>query len=371
MKIIIAPDSYKGSLSAMQAALCIKRAAVSVFGSSCQYVVMPVSDGGEGFVDICSTTCDGRVINIRVTGPLDTPVDAKYMILSDGSCVIEMAQASGLTLVKPNQRNPLYTTTYGVGELIKDALDKNVRRFIIGLGGSATNDGGTGALSALGAVFKDENHVALRACGLNLGKISSIDLTNFDKRIHESEFILACDVDIPLFGEKGTTLLYSPQKGADMEMSYYLEAGMKHFAGLYNGKYATNPGAGAAGGVGFGLMAYCGAKKESGIDVMLDILGFESELKDATLVITGEGKIDFQSAQGKVLSGIGKSASAWNVPVIAFGGIVEAEESCLHKMGIESAYEIRGNHTTQYAMDNAKNLLETRVEEVLRTGEWR
>ena len=365
MRIIIAPDSFNGSLSAMQAALCIKKAAVSVFGDSCRCVLMPVSDGGEGFVDICAMACDGQVINVHVSGPLGNPVDAKYMILNDGRCIIEMAQAAGLTLIKPERRNPLHTSTYGVGQMIKDALDKNIRRFIIGLGGSATNDGGTGALSALGAVFKDENGIVLRACGMNLSKIVTVDLSGFDKRIYESEIILACDVDIPLFGKTGTTLLYSPQKGADESMSLYLEEGMKHFAAVSPGICENNPGAGAAGGVGFGLMTYCGAKKVSGIDAVLDILDFESQLDGAFIVITGEGKIDFQSTQGKVLSGVGRRASAKNVKVIAFGGIVEADIFDLQKMGISEAYEIRGSHSTQYAMENAAGLLEQKVRDVL------
>lgn len=370
MKIIIAPDSFKGSLSAKQAALCIKNAAMAVYGNSCECILMPVSDGGEGFVDICSTACEGKVITVNVSGPLGRPVDARYMILNDGSCVIEMAEAAGLTLVNPSERNPLYTSTYGVGELIKDALDKNVRRFIVGLGGSATNDAGIGALSALGAVFKDKNGNALKGCGLNLPKITGADLSGFDKRIYESEIILACDVDIPLFGETGTTLLYSPQKGATEEISHYLEAGMKHFATISPGSCEHNPGAGAAGGVAFGLMAYCGAQKVSGIDAVLDILGFESKLTDSTLVITGEGKIDFQSVQGKAVSGIGRRALAKGVSVIAFGGIVEADEECLHKMGISKAYEIRGSYSTQYAMENAAQLLEQKVREVLSRADW-
>ena len=297
---------------------------------------------------------------------------AKYAVIENGeTAVIEMAQASGLPMVPVDERNPLLATTYGTGQLMKDALDKGVKKMIIGIGGSATNDGGAGMLMALGASFKNTDGEELALGGGALADLAEIDLTEFDTRIFDAEITVACDVTNPLTGENGASYVYGPQKGATPEMVKELDAALAHFAKLsakgFGEDYSTYPGTGAAGGLGFALIAYCKAKFAAGIDIVLNVSGFEKELQDADLVITGEGRIDGQSVQGKVLYGIGTRAKEKGVPVIAIGGAVRSDSEALLEHGITAMFSIaNGPMTLDYAMENGLELITQVTKNIIR-----
>lgn len=363
MKAVIAIDSFKGSLSSMEAGNTVKKAFEKVFeGTAC---VFPVADGGEGTVDTLVSALNGEKINISVTGPLGESVEAFYGIINNGkTAVIEMASASGLPMVPENKRNPLNTTTYGVGELIKDAIKRGVRDFVIGLGGSATNDGGLGMLSALGVEFKDENNNKCGIFGRDLFNIKSINADNVLKEIKECNFRAACDVTNPLCGSNGASAVFGPQKGADEKMVKDLDMALLVYSDIckdtINKDCANIPGAGAAGGLGYALIAFLNAKLEPGIDIVLGLLNIEEEIKTADIVVTGEGRLDFQTVMGKAPGGVAKMAKKYNLPVIAFSGSIgKGAEKC-NDGGIDAFFPIvRSVVTLEEAMkkENAENNL--------------
>ncbi len=371
MKIIIAPDSFKGSVSALDVAKNIEAAVHSV-DAAIETVLMPVADGGEGTVDAIASCVPAKIHKVTVCGPMKAETEAYYATIEDGkTAVIEMAQASGLPMVPVAERNPLLATTYGTGQLMKDALDRGVKKMIIGIGGSATNDGGAGALNALGASFLDEKGEELPLGGGSLAELKIIDLSQFDKRIYDTEIVVACDVTNPLTGHEGASYIYGPQKGATPEMVEELDQALSHFADVskevLGEDFSVCPGAGAAGGLGFALLAFCKAKFAAGIDIVLDVCGFEKELQDANLVITGEGRIDGQSVCGKVLYGIGMRAKKQNVPVIAIGGGVKEDSEALLDCGISAMFSIaNGPITLEYAMENGPALIRQVVKNIMR-----
>jgi glycerate kinase len=301
--------------------------------------------GGEGTVEALVETLKGEIITVKVNNPLMRPVEAHYGIVENNgrTAVIEMAKASGLPLIAPEERNPMKTTTFGTGELIKNALSRGCRRFLVGIGGSATNDAGTGMLQALGYRFFDAEGNELGKGGEVLSRIESIDDSLVIKEVKESEFIIACDVNNPFSGETGAAHIFSPQKGANPEMVKQLDYGLKHFAGIiknFNGKEIDKlPGAGAAGGLGGGFKAFLNASLVSGINMVLETIGFEKLIQNADLIITGEGKLDAQTAMGKAPRGVLNMAAKYQIPVIAIGGAVEACEE-LNKQGFAAVFPI-------------------------------
>lgn len=334
MRIIVAPDSFKGSISAIDVANAMEQGILTVYPQTIVKKV-PIADGGEGTTEALVATTGGRIIRQSVMGPLGDSVEASWGILGDGeTAVIEMASASGLTLVPREKRNPLFTTTYGTGQLIKAALDQGLRKMIIGIGGSATNDGGTGMARALGAKFLNKDNSGLPQGGAALANLVKIDLSEFDPRLAETEIVVACDVDNPLCGPIGASAVYGPQKGASPEMVAELDQALHHYAEIAKqatGKDVANlPGAGAAGGLGAGFMLFTNAKLRPGVEIVLDAANFDDLLKNADLVITGEGCTDFQSSRGKAPVGVAKRASKYDVPTICLsGGLGVGYESVL------------------------------------------
>ena len=324
MRILVAPDSYKGSLSAITAANAIARGLLKVFPKA-DVLKVPIADGGEGTVEALVTATGGKFIYTEVVGPLSEKVQARWGILGEGkTAVIEMAAASGLTLIPVEKRNPSLTTTYGTGQLIKAALDKGLRKFIIGIGGSGTNDGGAGLAQALGVKFLDINNNELPPGGKALGKLVTINMADLDKRLQQAEIIVACDVDTHLCGASGATLVFGLQKGATPAMVEELEVALENYqkiASQTTGKdVAAIPGAGAAGGLGAGLMFFTKAKLQSGVEILLEASGLNKKMETADLVVTGEGCTDFQTVFGKAPVGIAKLAKKFNVPVVCLSG---------------------------------------------------
>ena len=324
MRVVVAPDSFKGSISALGVANAVERGIHAVFPEA-EVCKVPIADGGEGTVEALVTAAGGQIIKQQVTGPLGQSVTAIWGLLGDEeTAVIEMAAASGLTLVPKEQRDPRVTTTLGTGQLIKAVLDRGIRRLIIGIGGSATNDGGTGMAKALGARFLDGKGAELLPGGAALANLASIDLTGFDPRVADLEILVACDVDNPLCGPRGASAVYGPQKGATPEMVAELDAALKVYAAAAEkatGKQVADyPGAGAAGGLGAGLMFFTNAELRPGVEIVLETTGFAELVSDADLVITGEGRTDFQTAYGKAPVGVAKIAKQYNKPVICLSG---------------------------------------------------
>ncbi len=329
MKIIIAPDSFKGSLTATQAAESIA-AGVRRALPDAELALIPLADGGEGTVEALVKATGGRVVPAEATDPLGNKIESFFGILGDGeTAVVEMAAASGLPLVPDDLRNPMRTTTYGTGELIKAALDSGCRKLILGIGGSATNDGGVGAAQALGGSFTDTDGNEVGFGGGELARIRSIDLSNLDTRIGETEIVVACDVDNPLTGARGASAVFGPQKGASPQMVAGLDAGLHNLAEVIRRDLGVDvellPGAGAAGGLGAASVAFLGAGLKSGIEIVLDATHFADHLNGASLVITGEGKIDAQTLQGKTINGVLRAARSAEVPVLALAGSVEPD----------------------------------------------
>lgn len=371
MKVIIAPDSFKGSVSAIEVAKSIQEGVLSV-DCTAETVIMPVADGGEGTIEAIASCVETEIHEATVCGPMGETAKAYFATVDGGkTAIVEMAQASGLPMVPQEQRNPLVSTTYGTGELMKAALDLGCEKMIIGIGGSATNDGGAGALMALGAVLKDAEGKLLSLGGGALSELAEIDLTGFDKRIFDIDVVVACDVTNPLSGENGASAVYGPQKGATPEMVKELDAALDKFAQVSKQSlgedFSVCPGAGAAGGLGFALLAFCKAKFAAGIDIVLEVCGFEKELQDADLVITGEGRIDGQSVQGKVLYGIGMRAKEKNVPVIAIGGGVREDSEALLDCGISAMFSIaNGPMSLEYAMEHGTELIRQVTKNIMR-----
>lgn len=330
-KIVVASDSFKGSVSSAEVADCAEVAIHKVF-PDCEVVKIPVGDGGEGTVDTLIAALDGEAVPCRVHDPLMRPIEAVYGILGDKrTAVIEMAAASGLTLIPSSERNPMLTTTYGTGELIKDALSRGCRNFLIGIGGSATNDGGTGMLRALGFRFLDKSGDELGLGGQALSRICSVDHSGVSPSLGEASFTIACDVNNPFYGERGAAYVFARQKGADDAMIRSLDEGLRNFAEVIERTegIAVNriPGSGAAGGLGGGFVAFLKATLQPGIQMVLEALRFDERIRDADLIITGEGKLDKQTCMGKTPWGVLRAGSRQGIPVIVIGGSVEAVEA--------------------------------------------
>lgn len=340
-KIILALDSFKGSLTSLQAADACEQGIRKVF-PACEIIKLPIADGGEGTLDTLVSATGGRYNTCRVHDPLMRPILAKYGISGDGkTAFVELAQASGLTLLLPNERNPMKTTTYGTGELIREAIVQGHRNFLVGIGGSATNDAGTGLLQALGFRFLDADGNMLHGCGENLHKIAKIDTQTVMTELQECRFRIACDVTNPFAGSMGAAFVYAPQKGATPDMVCQLDQGLDHFASLVKQTckfdLTAMQGAGAAGGVGGTMVAFLHADLESGIRLLADILHIAGHAKNADLIITGEGKIDRQSFMGKTLQGITEIGRTANVPVIAIAGQTNCPDEP-HRHGIAGIY---------------------------------
>ena len=371
MRIVVAPDSFKGSVTALQAANAIEQGLRRVFPDA-EIDKIPMADGGEGTVQSLVDAMGGHIQTQRVIGPLGNEVDAEFGILADGeTAVIEMAAASGLTLVPPDKRNPLHTTTYGTGQLILAALEAGCRRLIIGIGGSATNDGGAGMAEALGVQFLNADGKPIERGGGALGELTSIDITELHPRIADTETIIACDVNNPLTGFDGASHVYGPQKGATPEMVKTLDAHLEHYDKVLTQTFGQSfndiPGAGAAGGLGAGLMAFLNAELKLGVDIMIDTVKLKERMKGASLVFTGEGQLDFQTAFGKTPVGVAKVAKADNIPVIAIaGGIGEGAET-VYEAGIDVMLGIvQAPMSLDDAVEDAPQLIADTAEQAAR-----
>lgn len=373
MKVVIAIDSLKGSLSSMEAGMAIKDGILAAKPDA-EVIVKPLADGGEGTTDALIEGMNGERIDLTVTGPMHTPVDAYYGYLKDtNTAVMEMASAAGITLVPDSEKNPLLATSYGVGEMINDAIQRGCRNFIIGIGGSVTNDGGIGMLKALGVRFLDENDEDAGEGGQALAKVARIDVSGMNPLLKECHIQVACDVNNPLCGENGSTYVYGPQKGVTEDMKKTLDEAMAHFARVTSetleNDYLNTPGAGAAGGLGYAFLAYTGAALTPGIELILDAVGLEEELSSADVVVTGEGRLDFQTAMGKGPVGVARLAKKYNAKVIAFAGSVTKEATACNKEGIDAFFPIlRSVCTLAEAMDPvaARNNMTATVEQVFR-----
>lgn len=373
MKIVVAIDSFKGCMSSIEAGNAVKEGIYQVMPEA-EVIVRPLADGGEGTVEALTLGMGGVLEVIRVTGPLGAKVECTYGILQDSkTAIIEMSGAAGITLIEEQERNPLNTTTYGVGEVIKDAILKGCRHFIVGIGGSATNDGGIGMLQALGYGILDAegNQVPFGAKGLE--KIAVITDDQVIPELKECTFRVACDVTNPLCGETGASAVYGPQKGATPEMIRDMDRWLQAYATRTTEKYekadASYPGTGAAGGMGFAFLAYTNAVLESGIRIVLEETKLESYVKAADLVVTGEGRMDGQTAYGKAPIGVARVAKAFEKPVIAFAGAVTKDACACNEKGIDAFFPIlRGIQTLQEAMEskNAKYNMKATVEQVFR-----
>lgn len=374
MKAVIAIDSLKGSLSSIEAGNAIADGICRVYGQDADISVRPLADGGEGTVEALVSGMNGIMQHVKVTGPLGTQVECEYGIIeSTHTAVIEMSGAAGITLVPDEERNPLYTTTYGVGEVIKDAIFKGCRRFIVGIGGSATNDGGIGMLQALGYGFLDKNgkQVPFGARGLEvLEKITDDDVL---PELSECKFRVACDVTNILCGEYGCSAVFGPQKGATPSIIKQMDEWLNHYAKLAEKKYkkanANQEGTGAAGGLGFAFLSFTNAVLESGIKIVLEETALEKYMEDADVVITGEGRLDGQTAMGKAPVGVARLAKKHDIPVIAFAGSATKEAVACNQNGIDAFFPIlRGVVTLEDAMksENAKANMTDTVEQVFR-----
>lgn len=372
MKIIIAPDSFKGSLSAVEVAKAINKGVKNAY-SDAETHLLPVADGGEGTMDTLVTATNGEIREVSVIGPLGNEVKAAYGILGGSdTCVIEMASASGLALVPDGKLSPLDATTYGAGQLIKQALNDGFSSFIIALGGSATNDGGAGMLQALGLKLLDKTGKEVGYGGGQLVDIAKIDMNFFDPRIKNSKFLIASDVQNPLIGLNGASYIFGPQKGATPEVVKLLDENMSHWANQVAGVTGISlhdlPGAGAAGGIGGAFQAFFPAKMERGIDVVLDYVNLNGYLKNADLVITGEGQVDHQTASGKTALGVAQAAKKENVPTIILAGAVGEGVEVLYDFGIVSVNSIIDKPMTLHeSMARTAELLEKSAEQIIRS----
>lgn len=371
-KIVIACDSFKGSLSSIEvgqaAATGIHRADPSI-----QTQTVAVADGGEGTVRVLVSGLNGRYVTCRVRGPLDNLVEATYGISGDGcTAIMEMAQASGLTLIPEGRRNPLYTNTYGTGQMIKDALDNGCTTILMGIGGSATNDGGMGLLSALGVHFRDADGYELKPCGKSLAEIDTIDLHDMDPRARRATFLIACDVNNPLYGPDGAAYVFAPQKGADSQSVEHLDKGLQNYARIISltvGRDVDDiPGAGAAGGLGACFAAFFKATLKPGIELMLDAIQFDSIIAGADLIITGEGRLDRQTVHGKTPYGVLQYGLRKHIPVIAIAGDVRAYNE-LSDAGFRAVFPIvPGPCSLAQAMnpDTARSNIANTTEQIIR-----
>ncbi len=371
MKVTIAIDSFKGSLSSLEAGNAIKNGIDRVCNAECE--IVPMADGGEGTVEAVVSSCNGKIVDIDVTGPLGSKVHSGYGITPDGTAVIEMSSAAGITLVEESRRNPLITTTYGVGELINDAISKGCRNFIIGIGGSATNDGGVGMLQALGFEFLNNQNKQVTYGAQGLKDIVTVNISNANKALCECKFKVACDVKNVLCGDNGCSAIYGPQKGATSQMVKDMDAWLCKYAEITKqvipNSDMNHPGSGAAGGMGFAFMSYLNAVLLPGIEIVADFNNLEQKIINSDIVITGEGKLDSQSVMGKTPSGVAKIAKKHGKTVIAFCGCASDDATVCNENGIDAYFPIlRAPCTVEQAMDNKyayKNLCDT-AEQVFR-----
>lgn len=372
--IVLAPDSFKESMTAKEACVAMERGIKKV-NSNIQCIHVPMADGGEGTMQSLVDATGGEVYSLEVVGPLGNKVKAEYGILGNGEIgVLEMASASGIHLVSLEERNPLITTTYGTGELIKACLDRGVKKLLIGIGGSATNDGGVGVIQALGGRLLDKEGNELGFGGGELEKLDRIDLTNFDRRLKDVVIEVACDVSNPLCGENGASYIFGPQKGASVEMIKILDNNLKHYAKVIKEQFGKDvleiTGAGAAGGLGAGLMVFLNGNLKKGIEIVIEYSGLEKKVKNCDMVWTGEGSIDFQTQYGKTPLGVATVAKKYNKPVVALAGRVGDDIDILYEKGIDSIFGImRGVTTIDEALKNGKENIERTSENIARLME--
>ncbi|HHT90827.1 MAG: glycerate kinase [Limnochordia bacterium] len=373
-RIVVAPDSFKGSLSSGEVAQAMARGVGSVLPQA-DLVLLPLSDGGDGLVASLIEASGGERLQVDVTGPLGHPVQATMGLMGGAqTAVIEMAQASGLTLIPESERNPLVTTTFGTGELIRKALDLGCKHLIIGIGGSGTNDGGMGMAQALGFRFYDAEGASLGSGGGELARLDRIDATGMDPRLHQVKIEVACDVNNPLTGPEGASQIYGPQKGATPETAAFLDHALRNYDRVLqrdlNQSVADVPGAGAAGGLGAALMALLKGNLIPGIELVLDVLGFDEKVQGAHLVLTGEGRFDAQSAYGKVPMGVARRARKQRVPVVVIAGSVLPGAKALHAEGVSAYFSILNEPLTlQQAMILGAPLVEEQTAQVIRLFE--
>lgn len=369
--IVLAPDSFKESMSAKEACEAMERGIKKV-NKDIRCIHVPMADGGEGTMQALVDATNGKVYSLKVVGPLGNMVEANYGILGDGEIgVLEMASASGMQLVPIEKRNPLITTTYGTGQLIKACLDHGVKKILIGIGGSSTNDGGSGAIQALGGKLLDVQGNELGFGGGELGKLARIDLKNFDMRLNDVIIEVACDVSNPLCGIKGASNVFGPQKGATKEMIKILDDNLKHYSYIIKnqlGKDILNePGGGAAGGLGAGLMAFLGGTLKKGIDLVIEYTSLDEKVKNADMVWTGEGSIDFQTQYGKTPLGVAQIAKKYKKPVIVLAGKVGEGIDVLYEKGIDSIFGIvNGVTSLEEALEKGKENIERTSENIVR-----
>ena len=370
MKFLFASDSFKGTLSSEQIITLLDAAAKNVF-PDCETMGIPVADGGEGTIDAVISVLHGSIYEVDVHGPLMEEVVSRYGETGNGAAVIEMAAASGLPMVPVDKRDPRVTTTYGTGELIKTALDLGCRDITIAIGGSATNDGGMGAMRALGIRFLDENGEELSGCGNDLARVADIDISGLHSAVKDARFTIMCDVNNPLTGPDGATYTFGKQKGGSPEILDELEQGMIHYAALIREKVGTDvdqiPGSGAAGGLGAAFCVFLKAEMKSGIETVLDLIHFDELLEGVDLVITGEGRIDWQSAFGKVPSGIGNRCRKKGIPAIAIVGGMGDKAEMIFDHGIDSIITtINGAMGLDEALERAEELYAGAAERAFR-----
>lgn len=369
--IILAPDSFKESMTAKEACIAMEKG-IKKANSKITCIHVPMADGGEGTMQSLVDATGGMKYSVNVVGPLGNEVEAEYGILGDGETgILEMASASGIQLVHVDKRNPLVTTTYGTGQLIKACLDRNIKRLLIGIGGSATNDGGAGAVQALGGKLLDREGREIGFGGGELGKLASIDLANFDSRLKNIKIEVACDVTNPLCGLKGASNVFGPQKGAAPQMIEILDKNLRHYADIIKEQFGKEvidvPGAGAAGGMGAGLMAFLDGTLKNGIEMVVEYSKLEEKIKSADMVWTGEGSIDFQTQYGKTPLGVARVAKKYDKPVIALAGKVGSNIEALYDMGIDSIFCImRGVATLEEALKDGKENIENTSENIIR-----
>lgn len=372
MNIIVAPDSFKDCLSAKEVASCISKGIRRVCPDALIYEI-PLSDGGEGLIDVLLESAEGKLISVPVRDPLGRPINAEFGLWKDGTtAIIELARASGLELLRENERNPLLTSTYGTGQLIKAALDQGCKKIIVGLGGSATNDGGSGMLRALGARFLNKKGAEIGEGGGGLADLDQIDLAHFDSRLADCEVVVASDVSNPLTGPNGASFVYGAQKGGDRKILQQLDDNLRHYGEIIREQYLTDvmdrPGSGAAGGTGAALLAFMDGKMVNGIELVLRMVEMERYLSSADLVITGEGKIDNQTLNGKTIAGISWMAKEQEVPVIVLTGKVGEHIEAIYDRGVAAVFSIVDRPMElEEALNQAPRLLELSAMNIMRT----
>ena len=372
-KVLISPDSFKESLDGMEVSMAIREGLESAI-DGVESICLPVADGGDGTIEALVKASNGSFMTTRVLGPLGVPIDAIWGVMGDGvTAVIEMARASGLALLTDEQRDPRYTTTFGTGQLIYEAIQKGYKKLIIGIGGSATNDGGVGMAQAIGVKFLDQQGKELPFGGAPLINLKEIDTSNISSEISELSVLVASDVSNPLCGKTGASAIYGPQKGANPTMVLELDSALKNYADVISSTLGKNvelsPGAGAAGGLGAGLMAFMDAELRPGIDLVTEALDFDKYLQDCDLVITGEGAIDGSTIFNKAPVGVAKRAKKYNIPVIAFAGTLGDGYQKVYEHGIDAVFNVQNKPMSlQDSMKDTKELLIDSVNRVMRVS---